>query len=131
MKKLVGQFIKFYAVGATGTVVNLGIQFLLTNYLKVFYLISSGAGVAVSVTINYIGNKIWTFKDKTNDKRSVAVQYANFWMASIVALIIQLSLQYLFVERLGMWYILAGFFAIVVASFANFILNKIRTFRGK
>jgi len=123
--------VKFFIVGATGMVVNLGILFLLTNYLKIFYMISSGVGFAVSVTTNYIGNKIWTFQDKKNDRRHLAVQYVNFWAVSIFGGVIQLSLTYLFVEKFGMWYALAGFFAIAAASFSNFILNKIWTFRKK
>lgn len=131
MNKSISQVIKFYIVGAMGLVVNLGILFVLTNYLKIFYLVSSGIGFAVSVTSNYIGNKLWTFGDKINDRKYLVIQYGNFWMVSIAAGIIQLSLTYFFVERIGLWYVQGGFFAIAVASFVNFILNKIWTFRKK
>jgi len=131
MKKVLDQFIKFYIIGAIGLVVNLGILFLLTNYLKLFYMISSGIGFAISVTTNYIGNKIWTFRDKNNDRRHVAVQYVNFWLVSAFGGVIQLSLLYLLVEKFGVWYVLAGFISIAVASFSNFILNKLWTFRNK
>lgn len=124
-KSTIVQMVKFYVVGGSGTVVNLCTLYILTNFLGMWYLFSSAIGVIVSVTTNFFGNKIWTFKVKENKIKL----YINFWIASITGIIIQLALTFALVQYLNVWYVLAAFIAILIASFSNFLLSKIWVFK--
>lgn len=125
MKKFLSQGLKFYIVGGTGVVINLGILYLLTN-LNIWYFYAAVIGVIASVTTNFFGNKIWTFKYKRSNS---AVQYIKFWLASLLGIVIQLSFLYFLVEYFELWYISSALIAILIASFSNFLLSKFWVFK--
>ncbi|MHA1303903.1 MAG: GtrA family protein [Candidatus Heimdallarchaeaceae archaeon] len=58
------QFIKFSIVGASGTVVNLGIVYLLATILGFNEYLATSIGFILSVINNFIFNEIWTFNPK-------------------------------------------------------------------
>ncbi|MHA1415692.1 MAG: GtrA family protein [Candidatus Heimdallarchaeaceae archaeon] len=58
------QFIKFSIVGASGTVVNLGIVYLLATVLSINDFIATSIAFILSVINNYVFNEIWTFNVK-------------------------------------------------------------------
>jgi len=59
---LASQYIRFCIVGASGVVVNYTILLTLTQGLGMHYLIANAFGIAGSMTSNYFGNKLWTFR---------------------------------------------------------------------
>ena len=126
MKATLKQMAKFYIVGGSGTVVNLGIVYILTQFAGVWYLLSACAGIAVSVTTNFLGNKAWTFKTKGESLKL----YSGFWASSILGIAIQLSLLYVLVQYFGVWYLGAAFISIIVASLCNFTLSKMWVFKA-
>ncbi len=63
------QFIKFAIVGASGTVVNLGLVYIFATLLSTPDLLASAIGFIVSVITNYILNEIWTFNPKYGKER--------------------------------------------------------------
>lgn len=131
MKKIFTQMIKFYLIGISGIFVNLGILYLLTDFLKIWYMFSAFAGIAVSITTNFLGNKYWTFRDKTKNIKGIANQYVKYWISSSISIIIQLSFIYFFVQYLKIWYLFASIIAIAIASFSNFLLSKYWAFKTK
>lgn len=126
MLKLAKQAVKFYMVGATGVAVNLGIIFVLTHFLGLWYILSAAVGIAVSVTTNFLGNKHWTFESK----RKFLKEYLMFWMVSLLGTGLQLGFLYVFTEFAQLFYLISAMIAIAIASLANFTLNKFWTFRG-
>lgn len=118
---------KYYLVGASGILVNLGILFVLTEYVGVWYLLSSSIAIYVSITTNFLLNKAWTFKDTVTKQHSF-LMYGKFIGVSLVGMGIQLGFNYIFVEKLSVYYLLAALISIVIASSVNFVLNRRLTF---
>ena len=118
---------KYYLVGASGVFVNLGILYSLTEFGGLWYLLSSSIAIYVSITTNFFLNKIWTFKD-TMTSQSTALMYIKFIGVSLVGMGIQLGFNYLFVERVSLYYLLAALISIGIASSVNFVLNRHWTF---
>ena len=58
------QFIKFAIVGASGTVVNLGLTYLFATVLQWNDYLATAIGFIASVLSNFILNDIWTFNPK-------------------------------------------------------------------
>jgi len=95
---IVKQLVRFVVVGG----INTGIDFLILNIEMFFTKITSGPGMlaqnAISfglATINsYYLNKVWTFEDK--DKKNGKFKFTQFLTVSIIGLIINTSLIYLF-----------------------------------
>ena len=118
---------KYYLVGASGIIVNLGILYALTEFAGLWYLLSSSIAIYVSITTNFLFNKIWTFRDSMK-KQQAALMYIKFIGVSLVGMGIQLGFNYLFVEKLFLYYILAALISIGIASSVNFVLNRHWTF---
>jgi dolichol-phosphate mannosyltransferase len=82
-------FVKFAIVGATGTLSNLVVYFVLADILKISYLAASVASFCVAVTQNYFFNNAWTFAyAKAEGQKSAfsANRYFLFVASSLVGL---------------------------------------------
>ena len=118
---------KYYLVGASGVLVNLGILFILTEFVGLWYLLSSTIAIYVSITTNFLLNKTWTFRDTAIKQRDF-LMYGKFIGVSLVGMGIQLGFNYMFVEKLSVYYLLAALISIMIASSVNFVLNRRLTF---
>ena len=123
---------RFFTVGASGFVVNYVISMLFTSGLTNFWYIHANVfGIIVSITTNFILNKIWTFEDRDFSKRKLFTQYCKFSLFSSLGALVQLGMVFWFVDSYEISYPLALILAITTAAFSNFILNKKFTFKEK
>ena len=123
---------RFFTVGASGLVINFLVSFLLSNgaLANFWYVQATAIGIAVSISTNFLLNKIWTFEDKRFSVLYTLKQYGLFLIFSSLGISIQLTLVYLMVES-GISYNLSLICAVAAASISNFMLNKKWTFREK
>ena len=69
MKKLIGQMMKFGAVGFLCFGIDYGLMIFLTEACRLSYLVSSGISFSVSVIVNYILSLKFVFDTgKDNNK---------------------------------------------------------------
>ena len=123
---------RFYTVGASGLGVNYLISFLFASGSSdLWYLHANMIGIVVSMTTNFILNKIWTFEDKDFSTKNTLEQYGKFVGFSSLGALIQLSLVFSLVEIHQITYPLALMLAVFTAALSNFILNKKWTFKEK
>lgn len=128
MKDLFEKMIKFYIVGAAGTIVNLGMTYLLTHYFSIWYLMSNIIGIFLATTMNFFINRSWTFRS-IKKHRKMMTQYFYYWGSNLVAISVQLCLGYFLTEYAHIWYIASILIAIIMGSIANFLINKSWTFK--
>jgi dolichol-phosphate mannosyltransferase len=121
---------KYYAVGASGILVNLGLLYYLTEYGSLWYFLSYALAISVSITSNFILNKFWTFRDSIDSQKTI-VMYGKFVSVSLVGMAIQLGSVYVLVESLTVYYMLAALISICIAGAINFIINRRWTFGVK
>ena len=124
------RMLKFATVGASGILVNEGILFLLTEYFKVYYLISAAISIETSILSNFTLNELWTFRDRRSKgftrmlKRTV-----KYNLVSLGALAINLITLFILVEFFGVYYLLANLIGIFIAFLWNFSINTLWTWR--
>ena len=118
---------KYYTVGASGVLVNLGILYFLTEFVGLWYFLSYVIAISISITSNFTLNRFWTFRDAINSQKTV-VMYIKFTSVSLVGMGIQLGSVYLFVEILSIYYMMAALISIGIAGGINFIINRRWTF---
>jgi len=53
---------KFFIISLIGLAVNLVFLYIFTDLFGIYYIISQILAIGISLTINFIGNKFWTFK---------------------------------------------------------------------
>jgi dolichol-phosphate mannosyltransferase len=123
---------RFFTVGASGFVVNYVVSFLLANVVSnVWYLQATLVGIIVSITTNFLLNKVWTFEDRDFSIRHFLRQYVSFLALCSLGAVIQLALVFVFVEYSHIQYAISLVMAVCVASLSNFLLNKKITFGEK
>ncbi|MBU1036983.1 GtrA family protein [Patescibacteria group bacterium] len=120
------QFIRFFIVGGFSTIVDFALLFSLTEWAKLWYLLSATVGFSGGAITNYSLNKNWTFQNK--DKR-IARQFTVFFIVALVGLAINNTILYLGVEVFNLWYMLAKVIAAAVTLIWSFIGHKYITFR--
>ena len=112
------QLAKFCAVGASGYIVNLVVYVAL---------LAATVSFLVAVTNNYLWNRLWTFR---RDRGHFAHQGLRFLVVSVIVYVGNLVILFVLVE-LGAGKIVSQAIAIVLVTPANFIGNKLWSFRRR
>jgi putative flippase GtrA len=121
------QLAKFCVVGASGYIVNLAVYTALLKGADFPYALAATGSFIVAVTNNYLWNRLWTFRQ---DRGHFAFQGMRFFVVALIAYAGNLVILTVLVE-LGVGEILAQAIAIVLVTPANFIGNKLWSFRGR
>jgi len=123
---------RFYTVGASGLLLNYLVALGLTiDGIDTWYIHATIIGIAVSMTSNFILNKIWTFEDRNFEDRRTLVQYGKFVAFSSFGALVQLGMVYVLVDNYQFVFLHALILAVIIAATSNFILNKKWTFKEK
>jgi len=123
---------RFYTVGASGLLVNYIISLLFADaIINFWYIHATIIGIAVSMSSNFILNKMWTFEDRNFEAKKTLAQYGKFVGFSSLGALIQLGMVYVLVDNYQFVYSLALILAVIIAASSNFILNKKWTFKEK
>jgi len=123
---------RFYTVGASGLLVNYIISLLFADAtINFWYIHATIIGIAVSMSSNFILNKIWTFEDRNFEAKKTLTQYGKFVGFSSLGALIQLGMVYVLVDNYQFVYSLALILAVIIAASSNFIFNKKWTFKEK
>ena len=118
---------KYYTVGASGVLVNLGLLFFFTEFIGLWYFLSYTLAISVSISSNFILNKFWTFRDSIDSQRTI-IMYVKFVTVSLLGMGIQLASVYVLVESFLVYYMMAALISIGIAGGINFIINRRWTF---
>ncbi|SRR5712691_1101211 len=121
------QLAKFCIVGASGYVVNLLVYTALLDGANLHYRSAATGSFLVAVTNNYLWNRIWTFRHR---RGHFAHQGLRFLVVSLIVYVGNLAILTLLVE-LGSGKIVSQAIAIVLVTPANFVGNKLWSFRRK
>jgi len=122
----------FFTVGLSGLLVNYLVSLLFVDAaINFWYIHATIIGIAVSMSSNFILNKIWTFEDRNFEAKRTLVQYGKFVGFSSLGALIQLGFVYVLVDNYQFVYPLALMLAVIIAASSNFILNKKWTFKEK
>ena len=123
---------RFFTVGLSGLFVNYLVSLLFVDAIMNFwYIHATLIGILVSMSSNFILNKIWTFEDRNFEAKKTLIQYGKFVGFSSLGALIQLGMVYVLVDNYQFVYPLALMLAVIIAASSNFILNKKWTFKEK
>ncbi len=114
------RLVKFCVVGASGTAINFAVLYSLTDFVGLFYLASAIIAVIIASTSNYILNDIWTFKGSRVG--SSIVGWLKYNSTSLITDAIYIGLLALFVEIVGLWYMLGAFLSLLIIVPLRFII---------
>ncbi len=122
---VVGQFLRFAAVGAVGTIFHYIVLVTMVQLMELRPLLGSGAGFAVGAFVNYRLNYRFTFR--STQRHGVAMP--RFYLVALAGLGFNTLLMYVLNERLNLHYLIAQVLATGAVFFSNFVGNRLWTFK--
>jgi dolichol-phosphate mannosyltransferase len=128
------RFLKFATIGASGTLVNLGMLYLGQEYLFT-PIAATGMRLNVSLALailcatvnNFAWNRGWTWGDrKSHCQKSILVQFGQYALACWLGILLQAAFTK--VLAVHCHYLVANVAAIALAGIFNFLANDLWTF---
>ncbi|WP_187270010.1 GtrA family protein [Pontibacter qinzhouensis] len=126
-QKKLFQVVKFGVVGALCAALDMFLFILLFEYLHLNYLVANFSSTCLAILLNYFISKKWVFR---SGKYSNKVELAVFVSFSLVGLLLNQGLIWLFVEHSLLDPKLGKLLAIVLVAIFNFITKKAFVFKG-
>ena len=118
---------KYYLVGASGVLVNLGLLYFLTDIIGAWYVFSQAVAAGVSMTTNFTLHKFLTYRKEIKEAKTLE-RYIKFITISLLGMGILLGLTYVLVENFAMYYMHAAMLSIAIAGSFNYFANRKWTF---
>ncbi|MFT2009015.1 GtrA family protein [Pontibacter sp. 13R65] len=126
-QKKLFQVIKFGVVGALCAAIDMFLFILLFDYLHLNYLLANFGSTCLAILINYFISKKWVFR---SGKYSNQVELVVFVGFSLIGLLLNQGLVWVFVEYSMADPKLGKLLAIVLVAIFNFITKKAFVFKG-
>ncbi len=120
---------RYVAAGLTGAGTQIGLLYIFTDLVKIWYIYSSIIAFIVAIIVSFLLQKFWTFKDRTTQQ--IHHQAIKYLATAITGLIVNTVLMYLFVDLIGIWYILAQIIIGAIIMVFNFLMYKFVVFKKK
>ncbi len=126
-----GNVFRFGLVGLSGIFVNCGLLYLLTEYIGLFYLVSSAVAIEVSIVSNFLLNDHWTFRNRETRKVSAKIsRFLSFQCVAMGGMLINISVLFVLTDFFGIYYIISNIIGILVTFSWNFIVNRNTTWKS-
>jgi len=128
------RFIRFGAVGFSGTVVNLAVLYLGQETLfasvkpdSMRLNVSLALAIFCATVNNFIWNRAWTWSDRVEARhKHILVQLGQYFVASWFSIVLQFVMTR--VIAIYIHYLVANVLAIVAAAVVGYLINDIWTF---
>ncbi len=124
------KIVSFGLVGLSGIFVNMGLLYVLTEYVGLYYLVSAAIAIEVSIISNFIWNDLWTFRSSRTLKRARKIhRFASFQAVSLGGLVINMIVLYALTDIAGIYYLVANLIGIFAAFAWNYLINRHYTWK--
>ncbi len=120
------KFLRFVLVGSLGYISSILIIYLLTEKLKLHYIISWQVAWFFSNLLTFSINKLYTFNSK---KRNFVFEIWRYYLVNSSSLFFALIGVYVMVEAFRVNYLIASVLVSLISLFYNFILHKKWSFK--
>jgi putative flippase GtrA len=122
---LIERIAKFGIVGGFCFVIDFSITYYLKEKSKVYKFVANASGFIVSVIVNFMLNKYWTFKASNID---ATTQFVKFITIASFALMINSVIIYLLNVKIRMNFYLSKIIAVFIVMFFNYSMQALFTF---
>ncbi len=114
--------VRFALVGAFGTLVNLGVLWILRYALGIFHEIASALAIEISVLSNFSLNDLWTFRRKR--KVSVIESIIRYHLANASGILVQYATSVALFKVIGLESLTSQFIGIIFGFLFNYALSR-------
>lgn len=122
------KFFRFAISGGVATATDVALLYLLTEFVGMWYLLSSVFSFMIGSLTHFTISRYWVFK---NFDKSYWRQYSSFFLIHLGGLAINITGLYILVEFIEIYYIIAKLMVVVLGVSWTFWGNKKFTFKDK
>lgn len=116
--------IRYIFSGGMGAITNLGLLYILTDLVGLYYLVSGMIAFSCAVVVSFIMQKKWTFQDHSTEETHK--KFVIFLGISLINLGVNTLLLYFFTDIGGFHYLISQIFAGgIVALWSYFIYIEV------
>ncbi len=123
------QIYKFLIVGIVNAILLLVLTIFFTEYLNIFYLLSSIIAYEITIILGFIVHEYWTFVKVKKIKKSY-VRFLKYNIFYFLGLLINLGFVFTLTNFFELHYSSSQFIAIVIVFLFNFLTSKKITFKN-
>jgi len=110
-----GRLLKFGAVGGTGVIINTTALYVLSRWLGLPLLLSSGIAVELAIVSNFFWNNRWTFACRSPS----LIRFVKFNVASLIGLTVNVTTVW-GLTKTGLYFLIANLVGICVGVAVNY-----------
>lgn len=122
--------ILFYTIlGIAAFLINLFAYYLLTDTLRLEYLLSNTIAWTLSTLFAYFTSRIYVFKSKTRKPRCIAKEFFLFVVFRGIALVMESFFLYIAFRVVGIDEMVSKLFASTIAFSINAVFNQFFVFK--
>ena len=121
------QFVRYGLVSVIALAVDFGGMVLLVELFSMHYLVAATVSFISGLVVNYLLSRAWVFTERKYESR--VKEFIIFTGIGIVGLLLNNSIMWLAVERIGIYYIFSKIIATILVFFWNFGLRKMLVFK--
>jgi len=119
-------FMKFGITGLSGMVLDFSVTWFFKEVLFINKFLANGIGFTAAVISNYMINRTWTFQSKAEMGR----QFAGFATVSVIGLLLNTLIVYVFNHLLLLNFYLSKVIAVGLVFIWNFSINYFFVFKS-
>ena len=112
------QIIRYILAGGIAVISNLAILFICVHYFKLWYLAGAIVAFCFAVMVSYLLQKFFVFRNYSRE--NMRTQFLNFFIFNLVMLNVNTLLMYIFVDLVGLYYLLAQALASAIGACVNY-----------
>lgn len=116
------RLIKYIVSGGAAACANLGVLYLCTEFLGVWYVWSATIAFSTGIVVSFSLHKFWTFSDPST--QLLYRQFSTYLTWTLAMLGLNTFLVFGLVEWLGAWYLIAQIVSGGCIACANYFFYK-------
>jgi putative flippase GtrA len=115
------KFLTYSIVGGGCALLNLALLWLLTSLLGLHYLVSTMIAFFALTPVGFWLQKLVTFR---TPRAAAGFEWPRYFVTMALSFAANLSLMYLLVSLLGIWYLAASVVVTLLFLVGNFLVNS-------
>ncbi len=125
------EIISYLFFGVLTTAVDFVSYYVLTRFLHLEEGFSNIIAQFFAILFAYVTNKLFVFDDKTNDFKTLIVQFGKFFSLRLITLILNSVMFIVMIDKLGINDIITKVIVSVIVIILNYVFSKLIVFKAK
>lgn len=128
---VLGQFVLYAMFSVLTTAINIGTQYGLTELAGMWYILSGLVGLTIGYSVKFVLDKYIVFQGGGvggSGGRSAAHQLRLYGLFAVLAIAVNLQVQFVLTDVLGVWYVFSAIIGLSTGYVLKFVLDKVVVF---